>query len=69
MSTPERLYRGSIRALSVLFIALGLTILVLTLANGGGPLSTGTLLGLIFLAVGGVRLWLSRTATGGRGPS
>jgi hypothetical protein len=60
MPTPERLYRGSVRALSVVFVALGLTILALTFANGGGPLSMGTLLGVIFVAIGVARLWLSR---------
>jgi hypothetical protein len=69
MSSPERLYRGSVRALSALFVVLGLTILVLTFANGGGPLATGALLGVIFLAVGIGRLWLSRDGTGGREPS
>jgi hypothetical protein len=66
MSSPERLYRGSVRALSVVFVALGLTLLAITLANGGGPLATGTLLGAIFLAVGVARLWLSREGTHGR---
>jgi len=67
MSSPERLYRGSVRALSVVFVALGLTILVLTFANGGGPLAMGTLLGAIFVAVGVARLWLSRGRAEGRG--
>jgi hypothetical protein len=52
-------YQGSIRLLSLLFLALGLAILVSTFANGGGPLSLGTLLGIAFLAVGIARLWLS----------
>lgn len=68
MFSPERLYRGSIRALSLVFVALGLTILVLTFANGGGPLATGALLGAIFLAVGIGRLWLSRERGDGQGP-
>jgi hypothetical protein len=59
VGTSERIYRGSVRALSFVFVALGLAILAITLANGGGPISTGTLLGLIFLAVGVGRLWLS----------
>jgi len=59
---PERIYRGSVRAFSLVFIGLGLLILVSTLVNGGGPLSVGTLLGLAFLAVGAGRLWIaSRT--------
>lgn len=59
VGSPERFYRGSVRALSALFVALGLTILAVTLANGGGPLSLGTLMGVIFLAVGAGRLWIA----------
>jgi hypothetical protein len=59
MSSPERIYRGSIRTLSFAFVALGLVILVSTLANGGGPLSVGVLLGLAFAAVGAGRLWVA----------
>jgi hypothetical protein len=58
-SPPERIYRGSVRALSVLMLGLGTAILAVTLAAGGGPLSLGVLLGLAFLAVGAGRLWLA----------
>jgi hypothetical protein len=62
VTPPERIYRGSVRALSLVFIALGLLLLVSTLANGGGPLSLGVALGIAFLTVGGGRLWIaSRT--------
>ncbi len=62
MASPERIYRGSVRAFSLVFILLGLALLVATLAGGGGPFSVGTLLGLAFLAVGAGRLWIaSRT--------
>jgi hypothetical protein len=62
VAAPERIYQGSVRAFSLVFIALGLLLLITTLANGGGPLSVGTLLGLAFLAVGAGRLWIaSRT--------
>lgn len=60
MGSPERIYRGSVRTLSLAFLALGLLILISTFANGGGPLSIGTLLGLAFLALGVVRLWMAR---------
>jgi hypothetical protein len=53
------LYQGSVRALSLCFLALGLAILATTLANGGGALSVGILLGIAFVAVGAVRLWLA----------
>jgi hypothetical protein len=67
MASPERVYRGSVRLLSFLFIALGVGILITTLANGGGPLSLGFLLGLAFVAVGVARLWLSGLFRGWRG--
>jgi hypothetical protein len=57
--SPERIYHGSIRAFSFLFIALGVVILAVTLAAGGGPLSVGTLLGAIFVAIGAGRLWIA----------
>lgn len=60
MGSPERIYRGSVRALSFLFLGLGLVILVSTLANGGGPLSVGFLLGVAFLVLGAARLRMSR---------
>jgi hypothetical protein len=71
MTSPERLYHGSVRVFSLVLIALGLGILIATLAAGGGPLSTGVLLGVLFLAVGAGRLWISRaTGCAGRsGPS
>jgi hypothetical protein len=59
MDSPERIYRGSVRLFSLVFVLLGLGLLVTTLAKGGGPLSVGTLLGLAFLAVGVGRLWIS----------
>ncbi len=59
MASPERFYRGSIRAISILMIALGLAILLSTLVNGGGPLSVGVLIGVAFIAVGAGRLWVS----------
>jgi hypothetical protein len=55
----ERVYRGAVRAFSFTFIAVGLAVLVVTLANGGGPLSLGFLMGLAFLGVGAGRLWAS----------
>ena len=59
MSSPERIYRGSVRAFSFVLIALGLAILVSALVHGAGPLSVGVLLGVAFLAVGAGRLWIS----------
>ena len=62
MASGQRIYHGSVRALSALMAGLGVAILVTTLVAGGGPVSLGTMLGLAFIAVGVGRLWLlSRT--------
>jgi hypothetical protein len=53
------MHQRAVRLFSLLILALGLAILISTLANGGGPLSVGFLLGVAFLAVGVARLWLS----------
>jgi hypothetical protein len=55
----ERIYRGAVRAFSLAFVAIGLLVLVVTLANGGGPASLGFLLGIAFLAIGIGRLWVA----------
>jgi hypothetical protein len=56
--SSERVYRGAVRAFSLVFVAIGLLVLVVTLANGGGPASLGFLMGLAFLLVGVGRLWI-----------
>lgn len=54
----DRLYRGAVRGFSVAFLAIGIAVLVTTLANGGGPASFGFLIGIAFIGVGALRLWL-----------
>jgi hypothetical protein len=54
----ERVYRGAVRGFSLVFIAVGLVLLVATLANGGGPISVGFLIGIAFVGVGAGRLWV-----------
>jgi hypothetical protein len=56
--SSERVYRGAVRAFSLTFVAIGLLVLVVTLANGGGPASLGFLMGIAFLLVGVGRLWV-----------
>jgi hypothetical protein len=41
----------------LLFVALGVTILAVTIAAGGSPLSIGVLMGVGFVAIGCGRLW------------
>jgi hypothetical protein len=54
----ERVYRGAVRGFSLVFLVVGLVVLAVTLANGGGPVSTGVLLGIAFIGVGAGRLWV-----------
>jgi hypothetical protein len=60
----ERVYRGAVRAFSLIFVAIGLLVLVVTLANGGGPASLGFLMGAAFLLVGVGRLWIGSKVGG-----
>jgi len=43
----------------VTIIGFGLAMLVITLVRGGGPLAVGVLFGLLFIALGSGRLYLS----------
>jgi hypothetical protein len=60
----QRAYFGSIRALSLLLILLGLVMMGSALARGGGVLALGVLLGACFTLAGAGRLWLLRGARG-----
>jgi hypothetical protein len=53
------MYQGAVRGFSLVMVAIGLVVIVVTLANGGGPASVGLLLGLAFVVVGAGRLWLN----------
>jgi hypothetical protein len=57
--SPGEGYQLAVRIFSVTIIGFGLTILVVTLARGGGPLATGILFGTIFILLGAGRLYLS----------
>jgi hypothetical protein len=52
------IYKQAVRVFSAVFVLIGLLVLVVTLANGGGPASVGVLMGVAFLAVGVGRLWV-----------
>jgi hypothetical protein len=44
----------------VALIILGVVMLVRTISEGGGPLAMGILLGVLFIALGAGRLYVSR---------
>ena len=59
--SPDEGYQLAVRIFSVVIIGFGVAMLVLTLARGGGPLAVGVLFGLLFIALGAGRLYLSRS--------
>jgi hypothetical protein len=57
---PNEGYQLAVRIFSATIICFGIAILVVTLARGGGPLAVGVLFGLLFIALGSGRLYLSK---------
>ena len=59
---PRQLQRSSTRVMSILMVVVGVALLVRTVAAGGGPVTTGVLMGVLFILAGAGRLYLqSRT--------
>ncbi len=56
---PDQVYRGVSRIFAAIIVGFGLAIVIVTLANGGGPTSFGLLIGVVFTLLGGARLLLS----------
>jgi hypothetical protein len=56
----DQVYHGATKLFSLAFAAIGVLLLVVTLVNGGGPLSIGFLMGILFVVVGIGRLWIAR---------
>jgi hypothetical protein len=56
---PRDIHRRATLVMSALMLVLGLAIVVVTLANGGGPLALGIVLGVLFAGAGGGRLWVT----------
>ncbi|MET0769496.1 MAG: hypothetical protein ABW081_06275 [Solirubrobacteraceae bacterium] len=49
---------GLTLVMSVLMVGLGVAMIAVTLTNGGGPVAFGIIIGLLFIAAGGGRLWV-----------
>jgi hypothetical protein len=58
MPEPGQMRQSYTRVMSILMVVVGIAILVRTLAAGGGPVATGVLLGVLFVAAGVGRLYL-----------
>jgi len=66
MPDPRQLHRSSTRLLSLAMIAIGVALVVRTLVAGlRGGIAVGLVLGVLFVAAGGARLYLQ--ARQGRG--
>lgn len=52
-------HRSAVRFLSTLMVIVGIALVVRALVGGGGPLSTGVVVGLLFVAAGAGRIWLT----------
>lgn len=59
MAPSQRIGTSGTRILAPLIAALGILIVVRTLVAGGGILSAGVLLGVVFVAIGAGRLYLT----------
>jgi hypothetical protein len=56
----QRAYLASTRLLSAALVAIGIAMVVVTVANGGGPVAVGVVFGVLLALVGAGRLWLAR---------
>jgi hypothetical protein len=56
----RRAYATSTRVLSAIMMLLGITLIILALANGGSALALGVVLGVMLALIGAGRLLLGR---------
>jgi hypothetical protein len=51
----NRAYRASTRLIGVITFVLGIAMVAVTLARGGGPLAVGVIAGVLFALLGAIR--------------
>ncbi|HVP02371.1 MAG TPA: hypothetical protein VMT10_07370 [Solirubrobacteraceae bacterium] len=54
-------HRNATTLFSVAMIVIGVALVARTLSAGGGPLSIGVIMGVLFLAAGLGRIWVARS--------
>ncbi|HWC25435.1 MAG TPA: hypothetical protein VG474_02525 [Solirubrobacteraceae bacterium] len=59
MRDGRGLHRVATLVLSAAMVVIGLAMLARTLGAGGGPLALGTVLGVLFVAAGAGRLYIT----------
>ena len=60
MPPARQVYRGGTLTLALLMVVIGLAMIGSTVSRGGGVLAVGVVLGVLFVAAGGARLYLLR---------
>jgi hypothetical protein len=58
-----RAYRESTRAVGAIICVLGIAMVVVTLARGGGPLALGVIVGVAFAVLGALRVVVANRLT------
>jgi drug/metabolite transporter (DMT)-like permease len=68
MRLVQRAYRESTRAVGAIICLLGVAMVVITVARGGGPLALGVIVGVAFALLGALRVVIANRLTppGGR---
>ena len=56
---PRDIHRAFTLVMSALLIGIGVTIVVRTIARGGGVLAAGIILGVLFALAGAGRFWVA----------
>jgi hypothetical protein len=64
MGSPRQMHRVSTMVLSAVMVVLGIALVIQAASGHGGILSARTLLGVLFIVGGTLRLWVERR----RGP-
>jgi hypothetical protein len=59
VSDRERIYHTVTLLFSIVIVGFGIAAVTTTFARGGGPGSVGTLIGVLFMALGGARLYVA----------
>jgi hypothetical protein len=59
MNDKRSFHRAATLVMSAAMAVLGVAILYVTLTNGGGPLTLGFILGVLFVGAGGGRFYIT----------
>ena len=59
MPEPRDIHRVGTMVLSAAMFGLGIAIIVVTVAHGGGPFALGMIMGVLFAAAGAGRLYFT----------